>query len=285
MAVRNSGSLPQVIRTTAVGDFNDGSAAAPSITFINETTTGFYRVGTAQIGITFAGTLGLTLASTGLTFVAAQTFVFPATTLNALQFTNGTDPYYQLDTRAITAGNATHTFTRPAQGPTTGAAPFFYLSSEGTITFSGTPSATQHGRGAYIGALNFVDASVHTITLLSGFYFAGINALSNLTITDAANIYVDNPGSPTGNITNYSGIVVAALSRGTTSNVQINLKGGTAVSGVSRAGYVGISAATNGGAATLSLNAEAAITTAVQVGDTTIPILYNGTVYNLVCHT
>lgn len=50
-----------------VTKFPDGSAAAPSITYTNDTDTGFYRIGSDNLGITTNGTLRFDVSSTALT--------------------------------------------------------------------------------------------------------------------------------------------------------------------------------------------------------------------------
>jgi hypothetical protein len=52
----------------------NGSAAAPSLNFVSESTTGIYRPGAGQFGISILGSNVSTLNSTGLTIAGAGTF-------------------------------------------------------------------------------------------------------------------------------------------------------------------------------------------------------------------
>ncbi len=64
-ATNNTGSVidPALIATVT---FPDGSAAAPSITFTNEPTTGFYRAGAGVIGVTILGVQKFALSANGV---------------------------------------------------------------------------------------------------------------------------------------------------------------------------------------------------------------------------
>jgi hypothetical protein len=52
----------------------DGNAAAPSYTFAADLTTGLYRIGTGDIGITLSGTQVASIAGSGTTWSGAWTF-------------------------------------------------------------------------------------------------------------------------------------------------------------------------------------------------------------------
>lgn len=67
----------------------DGNASAPSYTFAAETTTGFYRIGTGNIGVTCSGTQIAALSASGVTWNGAQTFSGNITFSSNITF-NGT---------------------------------------------------------------------------------------------------------------------------------------------------------------------------------------------------
>ena len=52
----------------------DGSAAVPSINFSSETTTGIYRPGTAQWGLSILGTNVITVSTSGIKVTGTGTF-------------------------------------------------------------------------------------------------------------------------------------------------------------------------------------------------------------------
>jgi hypothetical protein len=72
LASDSVGNASWVSITTIPKPFNDGNAAAPSITFINDTTTGLYRAGTGQLGITLSGTGYVLFKTTGVDFTTGQ---------------------------------------------------------------------------------------------------------------------------------------------------------------------------------------------------------------------
>lgn len=60
----------------------DGSAGAPGLAFVSEPTTGFYRVGAGQIGVSIAGSNVATFTSTGATLLGQNTTIVGQLYLN-----------------------------------------------------------------------------------------------------------------------------------------------------------------------------------------------------------
>lgn len=80
---------PAWASTAPIGSitFGDGSLGAPSIAFTNETTTGFYRIGTANIGIAGASALIASLGTSISTFSSQITI--DRTTAGAVNYFTG----------------------------------------------------------------------------------------------------------------------------------------------------------------------------------------------------
>jgi hypothetical protein len=60
-----SATSATVVSSTALTLAN-GSAAAPSLNFTGDTTTGLYLIGSGQIGIAIGGVLGFSLSAAGM---------------------------------------------------------------------------------------------------------------------------------------------------------------------------------------------------------------------------
>ena len=69
MSINNGGGCcgSTTISTTGTNLFGDGTVSAPSITFLSEATSGIYRVGAGDVGVTILGTKVADFKSTGLT--------------------------------------------------------------------------------------------------------------------------------------------------------------------------------------------------------------------------
>lgn len=66
-AVTGNLTLTGNFTATGVSNFSDGTVSAPSITFTADTTTGFYRIGASNIGITLGGTNYFNISTTKIT--------------------------------------------------------------------------------------------------------------------------------------------------------------------------------------------------------------------------
>jgi hypothetical protein len=73
LASDSVGNASWVSLTTIPKPFNDGNVSTPTITFINETTTGLYRAGAGQLGITLSGVGSVLFKSAGVDFTTGQT--------------------------------------------------------------------------------------------------------------------------------------------------------------------------------------------------------------------
>lgn len=76
--------LQAITVAVATGGFPDGTAAAPSISFINDTDTGFYRAAANTIGFATNGIVRLTIDTDSADFTVPVTF--PGQDSNALAF-------------------------------------------------------------------------------------------------------------------------------------------------------------------------------------------------------
>lgn len=67
-STQNDGAPALRVRLVGQQQFPDGTAAAPSITFINDTDTGIYRRGADQLGFTAGGAVQVYVDTGGLKF-------------------------------------------------------------------------------------------------------------------------------------------------------------------------------------------------------------------------
>jgi hypothetical protein len=72
LASDSTGNASWVSITTIPKPFNDGNASTPSITFINEATTGLYRAGAGQLGITLSGAGSVLFKPTGVDLITGS---------------------------------------------------------------------------------------------------------------------------------------------------------------------------------------------------------------------
>lgn len=151
--------------------FSDGTVGAPAMSFINETTTGFYRAGAGQLWASVQSTQVAQFTVNGITLPAGKNVVVGGT----LGVT-GTSTF----TGAITAtggvvGNVTGNVTGTAANVT------------GTVAVAngGTGGTTASAARTNLGATT-VGANLFTLTNPSAVRFLQVNADNTVTAQDAA---------------------------------------------------------------------------------------------------
>jgi len=187
-----SWTAPSAVSTT----FSDGTAGSPGITFTNQTTTGFFRPGSGQIGVTLAGTSYITFSTTANTFTNATTISAASN-----QLTFGTS------TNAVTINGGTSAAARTYTIPDAGTTANFIMSTFGSaqtiaggLTSSGTLTAS-NGFTLTTGALNLTSTSGAislTGTTFSTNTAITISAASNqITLGTGVNAVTINGGTST----------------------------------------------------------------------------------------
>jgi len=147
----------------------NGTAAAPSITFTNDSDSGLYWVSANVVGLTLAGTLRYTLASTGIT-AGAIGFIWNSgvadgasaighilNTTNALanaasklaSFQNNTTEKAYVDYLGNVAGLAFKCLTS-ATANSTGAGTILYRTASPTVNSAWLPFILSNGTTVYI---------------------------------------------------------------------------------------------------------------------------------------
>ena len=111
--------------------FNTGTAAAPPINFLGDTTTGFFDAGSHTIGVSANGSQAMTLSSTGIAGTGAMT-VAAGGTAQSLSLNASTSG-------AVNLGNGDGTQVQIADG---GASTVDYLTFKGAPTNGGTQANT-----------------------------------------------------------------------------------------------------------------------------------------------
>src|SRR5579872_3496870 len=236
VSIGNSGSGAVSIASGAASSFNVTGA---NLT-LQTTTSG-------TLAVTSAGALNLTGA-------AASTFAFGANINNALQITDGTNPYIILDTRTANSGSSALTLkvgTAPTIASAAGAQYIGTTITPGTFNFTGTTNQTGTGAASSLAAL--VNQTTHS----------GNNTH---TIAEASNVLINGAvksasSSGTQTITNSYGLNIPAAavngSGGAVTNaygISINAPTGASnnYAAVFQGGNVGIGTATPNAALEIS---------------------------------
>ena len=190
--------------TLAVGN---GTAAAPSQTFINDTNTGIYNVGADQLGITTGGTLRTTFANAAITTTVpvyaangtagAPSYTFTSDT-NTGVFATGT-----ADQIAIATGGVQRV-----------------LVSNTSANFAGNVVATGNVQG------NFILGNGSLLTGISADATQIINGTSNVRAAPSGNVTISVAGTSNVITVTSTNVIVNAVSQlGNLGNVKIT--GGT----------------------------------------------------------
>ncbi len=195
--------------TLAVEEAGDGTVALPSITFVNDTASGFYKIGTSNIGLTLAGTksvdfgvnlVGVTGAITASTSITAGTiFSSTAGTVGAPGITFTGD----LDTGLYHVG--ANAFTLVANGAAVAAITTTGLGVTGTIVSSSTITAISSSITAgtvFLGSAGAVGAPTYsfTSTATQGMYSVSGTQLGFSNGAAGLNLVVDTTGISTGSV-------------------------------------------------------------------------------------
>lgn len=180
--------------------FQNGTALLPSISFASDPSTGIYRVGASDVGISAGGTLRFDVSTTGATLANTMTFGWTDVVLNRdganiLALVNGVNPQ---EIRSYNTFTDASNYERILMS-------WNDTSNQFNIRTQAAGSGTVRALGLGVGGLatatqwlintsgNFVDQGIHTIT--AGSTVAASNG--NATIAGAQNKLVQITGSTT----------------------------------------------------------------------------------------
>jgi hypothetical protein len=232
----------------------DGTAAAPSLTFINSPTTGLYRGGADILGVSTAGTSRLTISAAGAFAFAGAISTTAAVTLspasaNIIISPTGTGTVTMAPATASTINNCSIGQTTPLAGSFTTLSASSTVSGAGFTSLFASPPAiggTVAAAGTFTtltatGAIthntttnsqSYITTGAGTITLTSG--TAG--AINNMTIgattplagtftTATANSFIPNSATVPTNGMYLSAANTIAFSTASTSRLTCNSTG------------------------------------------------------------
>lgn len=235
--------------------FSDGTVSAPGMSWINETTTGFYRAGAGQMWVSVQSTQVAQFTVNGITLPAGKNIAIGGT-LNV----TGTSAF----TGAITA-------TGGVVGNVTGNA----TNVTGTVALAngGTGATTAATARTNLGATT-VGGNLFTLTNPSAITFPRINADNTVSALDAATFRTAiGAGTGNGSVTSASMTVPAFLS------VSVSTATTTPAFAVSLSGTA-LPVANGGTGGTTAATARSALSAAVSGANTDITSVASTTTIN-----
>lgn len=171
---------------TAPVKFQSGTAAAPSVTFLAETTLGLYRIGAAQLGVAVSGVLSATFAAASLT---APAFIPTVATIptNGMYLSAANTLALATNTTYRWSVNSTgnHVFAVPTAGSSTLQIAQF-TGAVGVVLTGTSPEYRASDNGAN-GAIIGVRAT-NTVNILDFAYGVAIPASLRLNNTEVIGI-------------------------------------------------------------------------------------------------
>lgn len=233
--------------------FSDGTVSAPGMSWINETTTGFYRAGTGQMWVSVQSTQVAQFTVNGITLPAGKNIAIGGT-LNV----TGTSAF----TGAITA-------TGGVVGNVTGNA----TNVTGTVAVAngGTGGTTAAAARTNLGG-STVGANLFTLANPSAVRFLQVNADNTVTAQDAAT-FRTSIGAGTGNGTVTSVAVSGGTTGLTTSGGPITTSGTVTLAGT-------LAVANGGTGSTSAATARSALSAAASGANTDITSVATTTTIN-----
>jgi hypothetical protein len=228
----------------------DGTAAAPSITFGSETSTGLYRVASGQLGITTGGVQRFNISSSGSTFSVPVTVNgnltvsgtisgngSSITSINASNVSSGTIADARLSSN-VPLKNALNTFTGEITvdaGSNSGIAVKAYTTAQ--VRFECTGATTNNKNW-----IAYADSGSWRIVTYTDSYSSGASAM-----------VIARSGTTPGNISTYGNLRVGELQGGAVGRFHATVGDATHTGYVEfintsggREGYIGYSSTTGG---------------------------------------
>ncbi len=203
--------------------FSDGTVGSPSITFTNQTNTGFYRPTTSQIGVAINGVNTALFTAANLSLATGQTLNVGTsgttsplnaygliTGSNGLTITGANTSLTTLSTSGLITANA---------GITVATGQTLNVGTSGTTSTSIFRGLTTHearvsisglGNSSVASSTLYINPSATTITGSNNYYFSSFASPITTGTTTGEAYTVHIAGAPTGTITNPYALYVAS---------------------------------------------------------------------------
>lgn len=272
----------------------DGSTGDTAVLAASGQSVDVYIAGVKQIdyadGVLAFQQATIILTTTGNITIAPATALLVTLVDNvasALDLSSSAGLYYDIDTRRATAGIVVHQFRHQAETIASGAAAIVALIGTigATVTYTGTTQVTTEyimydmARDTLAG-----DTPTLTIDRASAMVLRPPTEGTNVLLTDTIGLHIY---SATGTPTNVFGILIDAMSGGTTNNVQLVMaNGGTepANAVVDRVGLYAVDIAA--GRATLGIRSEETVIATAELASThKLVVRINGVSYGIMLTT
>jgi hypothetical protein len=234
----NTGAILTSITPVGLVRAPDGTAAAPSLAFDDDTDNGLYRPTTNQVGLATGGTAQaifdgalsagslLELAPTDRTYTATHAFIKNDNTYTA-NFSNASYPVawdygstiiFQQDGFGFGSGFLfyNHPTIQNNSGSTRSVGPVGGFVSQPIIQANGGTLTTSLVVG-FLGnsTINRINSGTNNVTTNVGFYSQGTTVGAGSTLTDDYGVAIEQAGTNSGTWTNAIGVQVASYTLGT----------------------------------------------------------------------